>query len=141
MERIPVTHAGSLIRPTQLLAYLSAIDHGRATEGADYRAALGAAVDYVVRKQVETGIDLIDQAESRGAATWVCTGPMSYDKTALDRDLTNFKVALDANGKDITETFLPVVAPASAYSAAGQPQARARVEDLPRCSAARGPRW
>jgi 5-methyltetrahydropteroyltriglutamate--homocysteine methyltransferase len=40
---------------------------------------------------------------------------MSYDKTALDRDLGNFKVALDAHGKDIAETFLPVVAPASAY--------------------------
>ena len=50
-----------------------------------------------------------------GAVTWVCTGPMSYDRTAIDRDLVNFKVALEGAGKDISETFMPVVAPASAY--------------------------
>ena len=40
---------------------------------------------------------------------------MTYDRTAIDRDLVNFKVALEAAGKDIAETFMPVVAPASAY--------------------------
>ena len=187
MERIPVTHAGSLIRPQELLAYLSAVDHGRAsTDSAEYQAALARAVASVVGKQVETGIDVIDDGEmgkatwitylyertsglesrqlegdfsaimpaSRdrqnfpgayreldlvdrdatirirkesggdagddapgggGAAIWVCTGPMTYDRAAIDRDLTNFKVALEASGKDITETFMPVVAPASAY--------------------------
>ena len=50
-----------------------------------------------------------------GAVTWVCTGPMSYDRTAIDRDLVNFKVALEGAGQDISETFMPVVAPASAY--------------------------
>ena len=38
---------------------------------------------------------------------------MTYDRTAIDRDLANFKTALDAAGKDISEAFLPVVAPAS----------------------------
>ncbi|HEX5396471.1 MAG TPA: cobalamin-independent methionine synthase II family protein [Candidatus Limnocylindria bacterium] len=187
MERIPVTHAGSLIRPQELLAYLSAVDHGRAsTDSVEYQAALAKAVAYVVGKQVETGIDVIDDGEmgkatwitylyertaglenrqlegdfsaimpaSRdrqnfpgayreldivdrdatirireetggrsdddapgggGAAIWVCTGPMTYDSTAIERDLANFKVALEASGKDISETFMPVVAPASAY--------------------------
>ena len=187
MERIPVTHAGSLIRPQELLAYLSAVDHGRAsTDSLEYQATLAKAVTYVVGKQVETGIDVIDDGEmgkatwitylyertsglenrqlegdfsaimpaSRdrqnfpgayreldivdrdatirireeaggrpdddapgggGAAIWVCTGPMTYDSTAIERDLANFKVALDASGKDISETFMPVVAPASAY--------------------------
>jgi 5-methyltetrahydropteroyltriglutamate--homocysteine methyltransferase len=187
MERIPVTHAGSLIRPQELLAFLSAVDHGRAsTDSVEYQAALAKAVAYVVGKQVETGIDVIDDGEmgkatwitylyerttglenrqlegdfsaimpaSRdrqnfpgayreldlvdrdatvrireeaggrpdddapgggGAAIWVCTGPMTYDRAAIDRDLTNFKVALEASGKDISETFMPVVAPASAY--------------------------
>jgi 5-methyltetrahydropteroyltriglutamate--homocysteine methyltransferase len=50
-----------------------------------------------------------------GAVSWVCTGPMTYDRTAIDRDLVNFKVALEGSGKDISETFMPVVAPASAY--------------------------
>jgi 5-methyltetrahydropteroyltriglutamate--homocysteine methyltransferase len=185
MERIPVTHAGSLIRPQELLSHLSAAGQGRAaSDGGDYRAALARAVGYVVRRQVETGIDIIDDGEmgkatwitylyertsglesrpldggfattlppsrdrqnfpgayreidllereatirirseagskdddtaSRGAAAWVCTGPMAYDRAAIDRDLANFKVALEGSGRDISETFLPVVAPASAY--------------------------
>jgi len=185
MQRIPVTHAGSLIRPQELLAFLSAVDHGQAsTDGPEYQAALASAVGYVVRRQAETGVDVIDDGEmgkatwitylyerttglesrpldgsfsrilprsrdrqnfpgayaeldmlehdatvrirteaageapapaSAGAAEWVCVGPMTYDRTAIDRDLANFKVALDAAGKDITETFMPVVAPASAY--------------------------
>jgi 5-methyltetrahydropteroyltriglutamate--homocysteine methyltransferase len=181
MERILVTHAGSLIRPPELLSFLSAIDHGRAYESAAYQAALSKAVTDVVREQVETGVDIVDDGEmgkstwitylyertsglesrpidatstilppsrdrqhfpgayaaldaldaaasqaSTGAAadeapaagtfvTWVCTGPMTYDRTAIDRDLANFKIALDASGKDISEAFMPVVAPASAY--------------------------
>jgi 5-methyltetrahydropteroyltriglutamate--homocysteine methyltransferase len=203
MQRVQVTHAGSLIRPPELLAYLSAVDHGRASaDSVEYQAALARAVAYVVRRQAETGIDIIDDGEmgkatwitylyertaglesrpltgnfstilpaSRdrqnfpgayreldmlehdatirirseasappvetaetaqagepgqaggeadkgpaGAVTWVCTGPMSYDRTAIDRDLVNFKVALEGTGKDISDTFLPVVAPASAY--------------------------
>ena len=191
MERIPVTHAGSLIRPRELLAFLSAVDHGRAsTDSVEYEAALAKAVAYAVRRQVETGLDIIDDGEmgkstwitylyertsglearpltgnfssilpaSRdrqnfpgayreldmlehdatirtrteasgqepeareegpgapsGAVSWVCTGPMTYDRTAIDRDLVNFKVALEGSGRDISETFMPVVAPASAY--------------------------
>jgi 5-methyltetrahydropteroyltriglutamate--homocysteine methyltransferase len=185
MERIPVTHAGSLIRPQELLAHLSAAGHGRAAaDGSDYQTALARAVAYVVRRQVETGVDIIDDGEmgkatwitylyerttglearaldggfattlpasrdrqnfrgayreidllereatiriraeagskdddtaSRGAAAWVCTGPMGYDRAAIDRDLANFKVALEGSGRDIAQTFLPVVAPASAY--------------------------
>jgi 5-methyltetrahydropteroyltriglutamate--homocysteine methyltransferase len=71
MERIGVTHAGSLIRPPELLAFLSAADHGQAsTDGRDYQATLGRAVDYVVRRQVETGIDVVDDGEM-GKATWI----------------------------------------------------------------------
>jgi len=167
MERIGVTHAGSLIRPSELLA----------ADGPGHQAALARAVDYVVRRQAETGIDVIDDGEmgkaswitylyertsglepralngavsttlpasrdrqhfpgayaeldrlerdavarirdgkaGQGAAVWVCTGPMSYDRAAIDRDLANFKTALAAHGRDISDAFLPVVAPASAY--------------------------
>lgn len=186
MERIPVTHAGSLIRPRELLAFLSAVDHGRAsTDSTEYQAALARAVAYAVRRQVGTGVDIIDDGEmgkstwitylyertsglearplranfssilpasrdrqsfpgayreidraerdatiriraeagarevqgpaTRGVPVWVCSGPMTYDRTAIDRDLVNFKVALEGTGKDISETFMPVVAPASAY--------------------------
>jgi 5-methyltetrahydropteroyltriglutamate--homocysteine methyltransferase len=38
---------------------------------------------------------------------------LTYDRTALDRDIANFQAAL--SGHDGIEGFLPVVAPASAY--------------------------
>jgi 5-methyltetrahydropteroyltriglutamate--homocysteine methyltransferase len=44
---------------------------------------------------------------------WVCTGPIKYDTTLLERDIANLKDALE--GVDVTDAFLPVVAPASAY--------------------------
>ncbi len=59
--------------------------------------------------------DLPDEqaaAEGQGVA-WVCTGPLTYDRTAIDRDIANFKAALE--GQDVVDGFLPVVAPASAY--------------------------
>jgi 5-methyltetrahydropteroyltriglutamate--homocysteine methyltransferase len=186
MERIPVTHAGSLIRPQELLAFLAAADRGRAsTDSVEYAAILAKAVAGAVRRQVETGVDVIDDGEmgksqwitylyertsglesrplqasfssilppsrdrqnfpgayreldlvehdaairirseaggpevegpsTRGVTGWACTGPMTYDRAAIERDLANFRVALEASGKDISEAFMPVVAPASAY--------------------------
>lgn len=48
----------------------------------------------------------------KGAPTEVCVGPISYTgEAALQRDITNFKTALD--GVAVEEAFLPVVAPAS----------------------------
>jgi 5-methyltetrahydropteroyltriglutamate--homocysteine methyltransferase len=44
---------------------------------------------------------------------YVCTGPIEYDRTAVDRDIANFKAALE--GVDVVDGFLPVVAPASTY--------------------------
>src|SRR5579864_8794341 len=97
MQRIQVTHAGSLIRPPELLAYLSAVDHGRAsTESVEYQAALARAVAYVVRKQAETGIDVIDDGEM-GKATWIT---YLYERTAglESRPLTgNFSSILPAS--------------------------------------------
>jgi len=51
-------------------------------------------------------------AEGQGVA-WVCTGPLTYDRAAIDRDIANFKAALE--GQDVVDAFMPVVAPASAY--------------------------
>src|SRR5207302_9163209 len=44
---------------------------------------------------------------------WFCTGPIEYDTAALERDIARFKAALA--GVDVTDAFLPVVAPASVY--------------------------
>jgi 5-methyltetrahydropteroyltriglutamate--homocysteine methyltransferase len=185
MDRILATHTGSLIRPGELLAFLAAKERGQEFDEDAYQRCLRDAVDDVVRRQVEAGIDIPDDGEmgkatwitylyervsglevrpiqlegatmlppsrdrqafpgayaaldaldetasrnSISAATntlpdedaaaagqgvaWVCTGPLTYDRTALDRDIANFKAALAEH--DVVDAFLPVVAPASAY--------------------------
>jgi 5-methyltetrahydropteroyltriglutamate--homocysteine methyltransferase len=184
MDRILATHTGSLTRPPELLAFLAARDRGDSYDEDAYAKTLSAAVDDVVRRQVEAGIDVpddgemgksswitylyervsglearpvtlegasmlppsrdrqafpgayaaldaLDEAATRGsniapdgsqveerpednqAMSWVCTGPLTYDGTAIARDIANFKAALD--GQDVVDAFLPVVAPASAY--------------------------
>jgi 5-methyltetrahydropteroyltriglutamate--homocysteine methyltransferase len=184
MDRILATHTGSLTRPPELLAFLSARDRGEHVDEAAYDATLRGAVADVVRRQAEAGIDVpddgemgkaswitylyervsglearpvtlegasmlppsrdrqafpgayaaldaLDEAATRGsniapdggqreeapdagqAMSWVCTGPLTYDGTALARDIANFKAALA--GTEHVDAFLPVVAPASAY--------------------------
>lgn len=175
VSRILATHTGSLIRPTELLSFLSAKAGGAAVDDAAYQTCLTASVDDVVRKQVEAGVDVVDDGEmgkvswitylyervsgleSRSielegssvlppsrdrqsfpgayaeldaldeAATrksnaqtadqppsaWYCTGPLRYDRTAIDRDIANVKTAVAQH--EGVEAFLPVVAPASAY--------------------------
>jgi 5-methyltetrahydropteroyltriglutamate--homocysteine methyltransferase len=44
---------------------------------------------------------------------WFCTGPLEYDTAKLEQDITRFKAAL--GGVEVTDAFLPVVAPASVY--------------------------
>ncbi len=54
-----------------------------------------------------------EAAASGQGVAWVCTGPLTYDRAAVDRDLDNLKAALE--GQEVVDAFLPVVAPASAY--------------------------
>jgi 5-methyltetrahydropteroyltriglutamate--homocysteine methyltransferase len=185
MERILATHVGSLIRPPELLTFLAAKERGADYDRAAYEDALRQAVGDVVERQVEVGIDVLDDGEM-GKASWItylyervgglevreveltgeslmppsrdrqafpgayrqidkieeeavresnnsvagegegdtadepqkalgwfCTGPLTYDRAAIDRDIANFKAALE--GHDDVEGFLPVVAPASTY--------------------------
>lgn len=58
-ERILTTHVGSLIRPPGLLAALRA----RERDIAGWNAAVATAVRDVVRRQVEAGIDIVDDGE------------------------------------------------------------------------------
>ena len=185
MNRIPGTHVGSLVRPPELLKFLAAGERGESYDEAAYAETLRAAVRDVVERQIDVGIDIVDDGEMgksnwitylyervsgleprvmelegasmmppsrdrqrfpgayaeldaldeaavRGSAAasdtsehedqpaednqaieWVCTGPISYDRAALDRDIANFRAALE--GHDGVEAFMPVVAPASAY--------------------------
>jgi 5-methyltetrahydropteroyltriglutamate--homocysteine methyltransferase len=165
------THVGSLTRPPEVLAFLTAIENGEPYDAAAFDGALDVAVDDVVRRQAEIGLDAIDDgemgktgwiaylydrvsgieertvplggnllppsrdrlafpefyAEHDAAFTgqvrnragggerksWVCTGPIVYDSTVLDRDIARFQASLAH--VDVVDAFMPVVAPASVY--------------------------
>jgi hypothetical protein len=74
--RILTTHAGSLPRPADLLAMGEV--NGKA-DAAAYEARLAQAVGEIVRKQVELGIDVVDDGEygKPGFVTYVIELSMS----------------------------------------------------------------
>ncbi|HEY7301173.1 MAG TPA: cobalamin-independent methionine synthase II family protein [Xanthobacteraceae bacterium] len=62
-ERILTTHVGSLPRPSDLLEMMQAKEAGRGFDAAKYDARLREAVAEIVRRQIELGIDVIDDGE------------------------------------------------------------------------------
>ena len=70
MNRILTTHAGSLIRPPEVLGFLDAIAHGRPYDDAAYNECLTTAVDNIVKEQLDIGLDVIDDGEI-GKVSWI----------------------------------------------------------------------
>ena len=70
MNRIMTTHAGSLARPPELLSFLVAMESGEGYDAEAHGEVLRAAVADTVRRQVEAGIDFVDDGEM-GKATWI----------------------------------------------------------------------
>jgi 5-methyltetrahydropteroyltriglutamate--homocysteine methyltransferase len=62
-DRIQTTHIGSLPRPHKLLDAMKAKYSDQAYDKAAYAQALAIAVDEVVRKQVDCGIDIVTDGE------------------------------------------------------------------------------
>ena len=62
-NRILTTHAGSLPRPADLLDMLQAKEQGQPVDEAARAARLPGAVKEIVHKQVELGIDVVDDGE------------------------------------------------------------------------------
>lgn len=62
-ERILTTHAGSLPRPDHVLALLVARDRQLDYDEAALEAAVGDAVAVLVHKQIDTGIDVVNDGE------------------------------------------------------------------------------
>ncbi len=65
------------------------------------------------RVHVTEGEDASGRAPEARSKLWYCTGPITYDSSALERDVARLRRAL--GGVDVTDVFLPVVAPASVY--------------------------
>ena len=62
-DRIRTTHTGSLPRPADMLAALHARFEGGRVDEAAYEKALARNVREIVRKQVEAGIDIVNDGE------------------------------------------------------------------------------
>src|SRR5262245_35852388 len=62
-ERILTTHAGSLPRPADLLAMMQAQEQDKPFDEGARAARLPAAVKEIVDKQIELGIDIVDDGE------------------------------------------------------------------------------
>ena len=62
-DRFLTTHTGSLPRPEGLIRAMFAREEGVPVDRAALDAKIGEAVAEVVRRQVEAGIDLIDDGE------------------------------------------------------------------------------
>ena len=73
VKRILTTHTGSLPRPEALLALLSAKESGTLSSRSDFDSAVRAAVTETVAKQVEAGVDVINDGEMSkpGYSTYV----------------------------------------------------------------------
>jgi len=69
-NRILTTHVGSLIRPPDLLSMLSKRQYGERVDIDAFNACLEAAVAAVVRSQVETGLDIINDGEFGKTISW-----------------------------------------------------------------------
>ncbi len=80
-NRILTTHTGSLPRPDDLLQMVRGGETGKALDQSAFKARVRSAVAEVVRRQIECGIDLVNDGEM---------GRPSYATYVKDR-LTGFK--------------------------------------------------
>ena len=62
-ERILTTHVGSLPRPPDVLELLFAQDRGEPYDFATFEPTMQRAVREVVRRQVEVGLDVVNDGE------------------------------------------------------------------------------
>ncbi|HUN58568.1 MAG TPA: cobalamin-independent methionine synthase II family protein [Candidatus Binataceae bacterium] len=62
-DRILTTHTGSLPRPSDLLKLIADQEAGASDDTSSVRAHVKAAVADIVRKQLETGVDIVNDGE------------------------------------------------------------------------------
>jgi 5-methyltetrahydropteroyltriglutamate--homocysteine methyltransferase len=69
-SRILTTHVGSLIRPPELLEFLRAKQRGERYDSTAYATCLEDSVAEIVRRQAETGIDIVSDGEFGKGISW-----------------------------------------------------------------------
>ena len=70
IDRLVTTHVGSIIRPAALLADLEAIRRGEQYDEDRFAQELDAAVEAVVKRQADIGIDILNDGEM-GKIGWI----------------------------------------------------------------------
>ncbi len=68
--RIHTTHVGSLVRAPELVELLTRINQGDTVEPSALEGCIDRTVAQVVAKQVETGIDIVDDGEYGKFGSW-----------------------------------------------------------------------
>ena len=76
-RRIPTTHVGSLPRPDEALAVVSAKDYGDVWDADVFDRVVTRSVEDVVRRQVATGLDIVNDGEQSKST------PIVYTRTRL----------------------------------------------------------
>jgi 5-methyltetrahydropteroyltriglutamate--homocysteine methyltransferase len=84
-KRILTTHVGSLIRPPDLLQYVTAAQKGEPFDRAAYEQCLKDSVKEAVRQQAQAGVDIVNDGEF---------GKSSWAAYVLER-ITGFEVRAD----------------------------------------------
>src|SRR5262245_50281040 len=69
-DRILTSHVGSLIRPPELLEFLSAKQAGKPFDKKAYDACLARTVARVVQDQSDAGVDVVSDGEFGKAISW-----------------------------------------------------------------------
>jgi 5-methyltetrahydropteroyltriglutamate--homocysteine methyltransferase len=84
-DRILTTHTGSLPRPWDLTKTLEALDAGTAPDPRAFDARVREAVAEVVRKQVDAGVDIVNDGEQGkvGYSTYVRHRLTGFDGSSL----------------------------------------------------------
>jgi 5-methyltetrahydropteroyltriglutamate--homocysteine methyltransferase len=103
-ERILTTHTGSLPRPADLTATLEAMDAGTAPDPQAFDARVRHAVAEVVRRQVEAGVDVVNDGEQGkvGYSTYVryrLTGFEGRSEVRVRSDWADFPEAAARLGR------------------------------------------
>ncbi|OGA05429.1 MAG: hypothetical protein A3H35_15270 [Betaproteobacteria bacterium RIFCSPLOWO2_02_FULL_62_17] len=70
VDRILTTHVGSLVRPPELAEFYRRMQDGETYDESAYAECLRASVAQVVRKQAQTGIDIVSDGEYGKTQTW-----------------------------------------------------------------------
>ena len=62
-DRILTTHVGSLPRPQNVVDFIFAQEKGEPVDMPAFNAAMAVAVDDIVKRQVDSGIDIVSDGE------------------------------------------------------------------------------